>query len=84
MWKIKMNKKFNEWWDEGLDTKDNPFRKSSPAYWAWEGWVAGSAAEREACAQVAENGRFLHDDSPEARFGKSCAAAIRARGLSEN
>ena len=42
-----MNKKFNEWWDEGLDTKDNPFRKSSPAYWAWEGWVAGSAAQRE-------------------------------------
>jgi hypothetical protein len=38
------------------------------------------AAEREACAKVAENGRFLHDDSPEARFGKSCAAAIRARG----
>jgi hypothetical protein len=38
------------------------------------------ASEREACAKVAENGRFLHDDSPEARFGKSCAAAIRARG----
>ena len=36
--------------------------------------------EREACAKVAENGRFLHDDSPEARFGKACAAAIRARG----
>ena len=39
-----------------------------------------SAAEREACAKVAENGRFLHDDSLEARFGKSCAAAIRAMG----
>jgi hypothetical protein len=39
-----------------------------------------AAAEREACAQVAENGNFLHDDSPEARFGKACAAAIRARG----
>ncbi len=37
-------------------------------------------AEREACAKVAENGNFLHDDSPEARFGKACAAAIRARG----
>jgi len=36
--------------------------------------------EREACAKVAENGNFLHDDSPEARFGKSCAAAIRRRG----
>ncbi len=39
-----------------------------------------AAAEREACAKVSENGCFLHDDSPEARFGKACAAAIRARG----
>lgn len=38
------------------------------------------AAEREACAKVAEGGSFLHDDSPEARFGKACAKAIRARG----
>lgn len=38
------------------------------------------AAEREACAKVSENGCFLHDDSPEARFGKACARAIRARG----
>jgi hypothetical protein len=36
--------------------------------------------EREKCAQVAENGRFLHDDAPSARFGRECAAAIRARG----
>jgi hypothetical protein len=42
-----------------------------------------AAAEREACAKVAENGRFLHDDSPEAKFGKACAAAIRARGQHE-
>jgi hypothetical protein len=39
-----------------------------------------AAAEREGCAKVAESGLFLHDDSPEARFGKECAAAIRARG----
>ncbi len=39
-----------------------------------------AAAEREACAKVAESGNFLHDDSPEARFGKACAAAIRRRG----
>jgi len=44
-----------------------------------EGVIAGAAAEREACAKVAENGNFLHDDSPEAKFGKACAAAIRAR-----
>jgi hypothetical protein len=39
-----------------------------------------AAHEREACAKVAENGNFLHNDSPEARFGKSCAIAIRERG----
>lgn len=38
------------------------------------------ALEREACARVAEGGRFLHDDAPDARFGKACADAIRARG----
>jgi len=38
-----------------------------------------AAAEREACAKVAESGNFLHDDSPAARFGKECAAAIRRR-----
>jgi hypothetical protein len=39
--------------------------------------------EREACAKVADDGRFLHDDSPEAKFGKACAAAIRARGKND-
>jgi hypothetical protein len=42
-------------------------------------YEAGRKDENEACAKVSENGCFLHDDSPEARFGKACAAAIRAR-----
>lgn len=37
------------------------------------------ADEREACAKVCEEGHFLHDDAPTARFGRECAAAIRAR-----
>jgi hypothetical protein len=45
--------------------------------WRFAALVA--AAEREACAKVAESGNFLHDDSPAARFGKECAAAIRRR-----
>lgn len=45
---------------------------------------AAVAAEREACARVAEGGRFLHDDAPDARFGKACAAAIRARSKTGN
>lgn len=33
--------------------------------------------ERERCAKVIENGSFLHDQSPAARFAKEAAAAIR-------
>ena len=31
----------------------------------------------EECARVAEGGSFFHDDAPDARFGRECAAAIR-------
>lgn len=37
------------------------------------------AEEREACAKVCENGTFLHEFSPEAKFSRACARAIRAR-----
>jgi len=36
------------------------------------------AAGIERAAQRVENGRFLHDDAPTARFARECAAAIRA------
>ncbi len=32
----------------------------------------------ERCAKVCEEGRFLHDEAPDAIFGKACAKAIRA------
>jgi hypothetical protein len=32
---------------------------------------------READAKVAEGGRFLHDNAPDAIFGRAIAAAIR-------
>jgi hypothetical protein len=35
---------FNEWWDADYDDTGNPYRKDSPAYWAWAGW---SAANKE-------------------------------------
>ena len=38
------------------------------------------AAEREACAKVCENGTFLYEFSPEAKYSRACARAIRARG----
>ena len=33
---------FNRWWDADYDDTGNPFRKDSPAYWAWSGWKAAS------------------------------------------
>lgn len=44
------------------------------------------AARKEAleeAARIAEGGRFLHDDAPDARFGRACAAAIRRRAASD-
>ena len=40
-----------------------------------------TATEREACAKVCEEGRFLHDQSLAAQFGRECAAAIRRRTI---
>ena len=36
--------------------------------------------EREACARLLENGRFLHDEAPAAILAKEAAKAIRKRG----
>jgi hypothetical protein len=38
------------------------------------------ADEREACARLLENGRFLHDEAPAAILAKEAAKAIRKRG----
>jgi hypothetical protein len=61
---------FNEWWNAGVDGEDNPYKRMTPAYWAWEGWLAGRAAEREACAVIAFNAKTYIE----------AAEAIRARG----
>lgn len=46
-------KLFNEWWDSDIII-NSPYRKDTPAYWAWAGWQvaykAGASAEREKCA----------------------------------
>jgi hypothetical protein len=44
-----MSKDFDDWWNADSLVEDNPFRRESPAFWAWEGWHAGVAAERDAC-----------------------------------
>lgn len=39
-----MKQEFDAWWDDDNLTYKNPFKKETPAYWAWEGWVAGVKA----------------------------------------
>jgi hypothetical protein len=42
-----MTEDFNKWWNADGLVEDNPYERDTPAFWAWEGWQAGAAAERE-------------------------------------
>ena len=33
---------FDEWWDSGNLTKDNPFKLGTEAFWAWEAYMAAT------------------------------------------
>jgi hypothetical protein len=68
-----MTHEFKKWWYDNVlydnvFVKDNSFINDSPAFWAWEGWHAAIAVEREACAKMVEP------------LDESLADAIRARG----
>lgn len=54
MQKLMTKAEFNEWWDSDNLSGNNPYRRESAAYWAWEGYQAGVKAEREACAKTVE------------------------------
>jgi hypothetical protein len=45
-----MTPEFNRWWDADELSQTNPYDADSPAYWAWEGWLAAQEAQRERCA----------------------------------
>lgn len=64
-------KEFDDWWDSDwrADCPVPNIRKDSPMWWAYQGWMAGAKAEREACAQIAETAFPFH-----------CEDLIRARG----
>jgi len=40
------NEAFNEWWDSDYDDSTNPYERDSFAYWAWAGWQAALAQEK--------------------------------------
>jgi len=37
---------FNNWWDSDYDDSTNPYERDSFAYWAWAGWQAALAQEK--------------------------------------
>ena len=67
-----MSKAFNDWWNGDELSKDNLHAEDTPAYWAWEGWLAGVKAEREEIADM------VHNCDPRAT-PRGIAAAIRNR-----
>jgi len=58
---------------------DNVFSTNASVYTAPPSIEAAVLAEREACAKLLENGRFLHDEAPAKILAKEAAKAIRAR-----
>ena len=57
-----MDKEFNDWWNADSLIEDNPFRRESPAFWAWEGWQAGLKAgmkQERALWRLAEIGQEI-------------------------
>ena len=73
MSKDQIDDDFDNWWEhEENMTSNNPYRKGSVLFWAWEGWVAGRKTEREACAKVAAWILKMPEND--------VSAAIRARG----
>jgi hypothetical protein len=66
---------FEKWW-HGDDTSRHPTNSYEGAMrWAYEGWVRGATAEREACADFLEHG-VIDDDGHHEQYAKE----IRARG----
>lgn len=73
-----MNEAFSKWWNSDGLVEDNPFNRDTPAFWAWEGWVAGVKAEREACAKLCDE--LSDEDGFEGGYADRCAITIRERG----
>jgi hypothetical protein len=73
---------FEKWW-HGDDTSRHPTNSYEGAMrWAYEGWVRGATAEREACAIICdvEADEFGGDEYMWSDACQHCADFIRARG----
>jgi hypothetical protein len=72
---------FNEWWNADYDDTGNPYRKDSPAYWAWSGWKAASkqpeqepVAWEDVLGAIARG--WTHDDNKHKTMDVQLAVAI--------
>ena len=52
-------KDFNEWWN-GDTIRSSPFRRGSPAYWAWAGWQA--ALREHAMSEIQRLGQEIQPE----------------------
>ena len=43
---------FKTWWNANDLLLDNPYKKDSKAYWAWEGYIAGVKATTESIIKM--------------------------------
>jgi hypothetical protein len=70
--------KFNEWWNGEMNDEDNPYNEDTPAYWAWEGWLAGRATEKEENAKLCNSLARWHGQLVTAAYDHA-ADSIRAK-----
>lgn len=78
-----MKQEFAAWWNDDNLTYENQFKQDTPAYWAWEGWLAGLKAEREACAKVCDKEKEYAETwgtGLQVMTADKIATVIRARG----
>lgn len=73
----KVDEAFSKWWNDDVLLEDNPYSIHTPMYWAWEGWVAGVRAEREACAKVLDT---MAEKDKLSNYYRVAALSIRERG----
>jgi hypothetical protein len=58
-------KDFNEWWDRDI-IRSSPFRRGSPAYWAWAAWEA--ALREHAMSEVQRLGQEIQPEQEPVAF----------------
>tara|TARA_R110000822_G_scaffold92140_12_gene212141 strand:+ start:1339 stop:1605 length:267 start_codon:yes stop_codon:yes gene_type:complete len=87
-----MSKDFDNWWNADSLVEDNPFRRESPAFWAWEGWHAGVVAgkkQERALWELTKIGQEIEEDEycphgiRHERHCKSCECIEQADMRSE-